>query len=282
MPGQVDLTANSFVDTPSSPNLVRALLAERNAAIAYRAAHRSIIVQTPRKRILTRARQRVRSFAPSLEQPGAQKRRVYHAQNTGMVGRALTLVSPRASGIGGAFMTRVGRRSSIGETAPGRRTGMHFFQAAGVVDRANLSSRRVRSAVNRNMENAQTLMRSGAPQSSYKLNLSSRSGVMTTGFAPMTANGPTKSRFERPTQWRNSGDIPLDGDGDIFRKPKEAFDVGAEDQIPGLSGNVTASSVELSQALEDYFTRQARLPPSGATAFDPRLTPAWAGVKLPV
>ncbi len=39
---------------------------------------------------------------------------------------------------------------------------------------------------------------------------------------------------------------------------------------------------QLARALDDYFALQARLPPSGATAFDPRLTPAWAGLKLPV
>lgn len=39
---------------------------------------------------------------------------------------------------------------------------------------------------------------------------------------------------------------------------------------------------DISRAMGDYFMHQARLPPSGAMAFDPRLTPAWAGLKLPV
>jgi len=39
--------------------------------------------------------------------------------------------------------------------------------------------------------------------------------------------------------------------------------------------------LKLRNALEDLLTRQARLPPSGATAFDPRLTPAWPGLQLP-
>jgi hypothetical protein len=41
-------------------------------------------------------------------------------------------------------------------------------------------------------------------------------------------------------------------------------------------------SQKLRGALEDLLSRQARLPPSGATAFDPRLTPAWPGLQLPV
>jgi hypothetical protein len=39
--------------------------------------------------------------------------------------------------------------------------------------------------------------------------------------------------------------------------------------------------LKLGGMLEELLTRQARLPPSGATAFDPRLTPAWPGLKLP-
>jgi hypothetical protein len=34
-------------------------------------------------------------------------------------------------------------------------------------------------------------------------------------------------------------------------------------------------------ALEELLDRQSRLPPSGASAFDPLLTPAWPGLQLP-
>lgn len=44
----------------------------------------------------------------------------------------------------------------------------------------------------------------------------------------------------------------------------------------------SSSHFDLSRVLDDYFLRQTRLPPSGATGFDPRLTPVWAGLKLPV
>jgi len=36
----------------------------------------------------------------------------------------------------------------------------------------------------------------------------------------------------------------------------------------------------LAQAMAEIFDQQARLPPSGATGFDPRLTPAWAGQMM--
>jgi hypothetical protein len=35
------------------------------------------------------------------------------------------------------------------------------------------------------------------------------------------------------------------------------------------------------RVLENFFNRQARLPPSGYTGFDPWLSPAWPGRKLP-
>lgn len=38
---------------------------------------------------------------------------------------------------------------------------------------------------------------------------------------------------------------------------------------------------EVGQAVRDYFERLSRLPPSSGTAFDPRVTPAWAGVQMP-
>ncbi len=37
----------------------------------------------------------------------------------------------------------------------------------------------------------------------------------------------------------------------------------------------------LPPSLAEYFYRLSRLPPNGGTAFDPYLTPTWAGLKLP-
>jgi hypothetical protein len=49
-----------------------------------------------------------------------------------------------------------------------------------------------------------------------------------------------------------------------------------------LGRDSVTEPADIRSALDDYFTRQARLPPAGGAAFDPRLTPAWAGVKIPV
>ncbi len=60
---------------------------------------------------------------------------------------------------------------------------------------------------------------------------------------------------------------------------------GADTGSAAVSEDALVSSAARSQALKlaigEFFDQQARLPPSGATGFDPRLTPAWSGVKLP-
>ena len=53
---------------------------------------------------------------------------------------------------------------------------------------------------------------------------------------------------------------------------------------PGVSASDRggASGTDFDDVLEEYFFRQSRLAPSGGTAFDPRLSPLWAGLKLPI
>jgi hypothetical protein len=50
----------------------------------------------------------------------------------------------------------------------------------------------------------------------------------------------------------------------------------------GFVQSKTTREQQMQQAMENYFFRQSRLPPSGATAFDSGVTPAWAGLKIPV
>jgi len=61
---------------------------------------------------------------------------------------------------------------------------------------------------------------------------------------------------------------------DAARGETAGFEVAAidADPMPGL---------DFADALDDYFFRQSRLAPTGGTAFDPRLSPLWAGLKLP-
>jgi hypothetical protein len=48
-----------------------------------------------------------------------------------------------------------------------------------------------------------------------------------------------------------------------------------------LAQSSAVQEFEVERTLKDYFFRQSRLPPAGITAFDPRLTPVWAGLKIP-
>ncbi|MDE1907496.1 MAG: hypothetical protein KGH75_13710 [Rhodospirillales bacterium] len=52
---------------------------------------------------------------------------------------------------------------------------------------------------------------------------------------------------------------------------------------PGVSASVRGGALgaDFDDVLEEYFFRHSRLAPSGGTAFDPRLSPLWAGLKLP-
>ena len=97
----------------------------------------------------------------------------------------------------------------------------------------------------------------------------------------------------------NGSTLPQQGRAEVddVRIPRGSARVAASESLaPRAQGDATTASDvlvtefahstpvqewELEQALRDFFFQQSRLPPSGATAFDPRLTPEWAGVKLP-
>ena len=69
---------------------------------------------------------------------------------------------------------------------------------------------------------------------------------------------------------------------EVRRSPPAA---GSESAMPrvtqGRAADVYEDEQRLDRVLSDFFDRQSRLPPSGATGFDPRLSPAWPGLKLP-
>ncbi|WP_284258302.1 hypothetical protein [Acidocella aquatica] len=67
-----------------------------------------------------------------------------------------------------------------------------------------------------------------------------------------------------------------------MRREAGSSDIAAGYSPSGMRQDARESLVDISRAVNGYFMHQARLPPSGALAFDPRLTPAWAGLKLPV
>jgi hypothetical protein len=58
-------------------------------------------------------------------------------------------------------------------------------------------------------------------------------------------------------------------------------DDAVQQNLGAALGNDYVKREELGALMEDHLNRQARLPPSGYTGFDPWLSPAWPGRKLP-
>jgi len=84
-------------------------------------------------------------------------------------------------------------------------------------------------------------------------------------IAPISRRGRDDISTERLTSHRFDPATPA-------AKKTSAPMAGADKKIDPRS---------LRGALEELLDRQSRLPPSGASAFDPLLTPAWPGLQLP-
>ena len=55
----------------------------------------------------------------------------------------------------------------------------------------------------------------------------------------------------------------------------QEFGTGAVQPLAGMA------SADIDRAVESYFFRQSRLPPTGGAGFNPLLSPVWAGLKIP-
>ncbi len=61
----------------------------------------------------------------------------------------------------------------------------------------------------------------------------------------------------------------MPGGGAVANVPSRPMPVAAPDDRTSIG-----------RAIETFFANQARLPPAGMTGFDPRLSPAWAGLQI--
>ena len=81
--------------------------------------------------------------------------------------------------------------------------------------------------------------------------------------------------------WRGRGAAPVAA-ANVAGRGAGPDAAASEPPAPAMARPAAgAAGEDLAQALRAYFFRQSRLPPAGGTGFDPRLTPAWAGVKIP-
>jgi hypothetical protein len=97
----------------------------------------------------------------------------------------------------------------------------------------------------------------------------------------------TDTPFDRVGHQTNTIPNPSRGGhmrDDNLVKRSPAAGLGAPHETSGANdfGQITKviDKTSLAQAMAEIFDQEARLPPSGATGFDPRLTPAWAGQTL--
>jgi hypothetical protein len=73
----------------------------------------------------------------------------------------------------------------------------------------------------------------------------------------------------------------ISADQTVARSADNVLPAPDRNSTPVLPAGQQIDHRQLRGALEDLLNRQARLPPSCATAFDPRLSPAWPGLKMP-
>jgi len=94
-------------------------------------------------------------------------------------------------------------------------------------------------------------------------------GVVDRAWSKRPAGAPHAAPVRVSEQWRQgaAGFSAASQDNDLYA-------------AAGLKEADSAAT--FGRMFEDYMALQARLPPAGGAAFDPRLTPSWAGVKLPL
>jgi hypothetical protein len=101
-------------------------------------------------------------------------------------------------------------------------------------------------------------------------------------FLSSANQGNAHSKTESYLRPRNQAEVSRGGLSGSVPREGGTSETEAVYSLGGMKNEVRESLVNISRTMNDYFAHQARLPPSGAMAFDPRLTPAWAGLKLPV
>jgi hypothetical protein len=98
-----------------------------------------------------------------------------------------------------------------------------------------------------------------------------------TAMLSATHTAPAGLTMQRATSSRSSFEV---------RRPFSAqTSSDVDDTVPQslftAFDNKYVSRDEIGSVIDDHLNRQARLPPSGYTGFDPWLSPAWPGRKLP-
>jgi len=271
-----DAKTGKFIDAPEPTAMLQTIEAERDAAIEYRSAQKRRLVKNRGKRLRTRSRQTDNSFAPVNGGAGALKT-IHNQQTAGAVdGNGLALRSRR--GLALKSESRAGTGSLVDSVYLARAAETRNFLINRVGARASNSGG---SMARTNAHVVLGGQSEGRVAGSLRLvSVGSRGNGNGQSFAPPSFKSVEFS--ERP--------------GGVPSKQKEAMLDPSYGSFPPTVSEFTASQTgfsmfetmrdtgsqeaNLSRALDHYFLRQARLPPAGGAGFDPRVTPAWPGVKV--
>ena len=88
--------------------------------------------------------------------------------------------------------------------------------------------------------------------------------------APIGARRPAGA--VAPAGWRGGR-----GEERIAAAPRQMREQARETP---MSGTIVIDGAELGRWIVDHLTQAASRPPAGGTAFDPRMTPVWAGPSI--
>ncbi len=272
------------VDVPDTRNVSPMIRAERSAKITHKAAHTRNLIQATGKKLTVHSRRQGHSFVPNDGRSWMPKKRENTEQRVGVLGGEWAIVRPgvRASG---QMPVRTEKRFHQMDMVSARQAAPPgFFKILKELSIGNTNHKFSTpvGVAHIKVKGLGRLSGGHGTKSLRKLNIGPRSNVTNASIAATMANRDTESKFsDRPpgTVPVHVLEVKLHNSLDWEAASSEA---GAVYGVREPLSAITALPNNLLRALDEYFMRQARLPPSGVTAFDPRLTPAWAGVKIPM
>jgi hypothetical protein len=133
------------------------------------------------------------------------------------------------------------------------------------------------------MDDAETLPTLFAPYLSHLSGLLGPSSSVGKTYSELLHYSPFLEREALPSiaPIGRRGMAEASGERMIARYDEIGEQAARQHSKPDIPAAQKLDPLKLRSALQDLLTQQARLPPSGATAFDPRVTPAWPGLQLP-
>ncbi len=110
-------------------------------------------------------------------------------------------------------------------------------------------------------------------------------------FSPRKSNAtlqhePARNRFQmRENSYElsgnGSGEIPIPQDIGHARRSKGTSAVAINERARDVVEARRALTTCFDETIDDYFWRCLRVPPSGMTGYDSRVSPIWAGLQIP-